>query len=172
MVLNKFPEQNGGLHIGTAAYHAERELDSLLYNDSGIFRNQQFEKADAVTLRTMDREIKLLWDSDLKFRPNFSTAGGVVNLPVIFAKMSGVKDKNIENYWISIKQLMTPDTLVVNQAPFISPAMPNPMRMYAAEFFKNGRLMRNKIKNHPAYQYGFLREEMQEHILDKLETLI
>lgn len=172
MAMDKFPEQNAGLHIGTAAYHAERELDSLLYEDSGMFRDQQFGKANTVTLRTMDREIKILWDNDLKFRPNFSTAGGVVNLPVIFAKMSGVKDKNVENYWISIKQLMTPDTLVVNQAPFISPAAPNPMKMYAAEFFKNKRLLRNKIKTHPSYQYGFLREEMQEHILDKLEALI
>ena len=172
MAVNQFPEQNAQLHIGTAAYHAERELDSLLYNDSGLFRDKQFAKANAVTLRTMDREIGILWNNDLKFRPNFSTVDGVVNLPVIFAKMSGVKDRNIENYWISIKQLMTPDTLVVNQAPFISPVTPNPMKMYAAEFFKNGKLMRNRIKNHPAYQYGFLREEMQEHILDKIEALI
>ncbi|MBR3631318.1 MAG: hypothetical protein IKN55_12715, partial [Oscillospiraceae bacterium] len=28
------------------------------------------------------------------------------------------------------------------------------------------------IRSHPTYQYGFLREEMQEHILDKLQLLI
>ena len=28
------------------------------------------------------------------------------------------------------------------------------------------------IKNHRAYQYGFLREDMQEHILDKIELLL
>ncbi len=172
MVLDKFPEQNAQLRIGTAAYHAERELDTLMYNDSGLFRDRQFAKANAVSLQTMDREIKILWNNDLKFRPNFSTVDGVVNLPVIFSKISGVKDKDVENYWISIKQLITPETLVIDHAPFISPAAPNPMKMYAVEFFKNGRLNRNKIKNHPAYQYVFLREEMQEHILDKLESLI
>lgn len=46
------------------------------------------------------------------------------------------------------------------------------MKSYATEFFKNGKLQRNKIKNHPRYPYGFLREEMQEHILDKLQLLI
>ena len=64
MAMDKFPEQNAGLHIGTAAYHAERELDSLLYEDSGMFRDQQFGKANTVTLRTMDREIKILWDNN------------------------------------------------------------------------------------------------------------
>ena len=37
---------------------------------------------------------------------------------------------------------------------------------------RHGRLQKAKIKNHPAYAYGFLREEIQEHILDKLQILI
>lgn len=172
MVLNKFPEQDGQLRIGTAAYHAERELDTLMYQDSGMFRDQQFAKANTIMLQTMDREIKILWDNDLKFRPNFCTADGVVSMPVIFAKMSGVRDRNVENYWISIKQLITPETLVIDKAPFLTAAAPNPVKMYATEFFKNGKLKKSKIKSHPRYPYSFLREEMQEHILDKLEMLI
>ena len=172
MVLSTFPQQNGQLRIGTAAYHAERELDTLMYQDSGMFRDQQFAKANTIMLQTMDREIKILWNSELKYRPNFSTVDGVVSLPVIFSKMSGVKDRDVGNYWISIKQMMTPETLVVNQAPFLTAAMPNPVKAHAAEFFKNGKLRRSTIKNHSCYQYSFLREEMQEHILDKLEALI
>ena len=49
---------------------------------------------------------------------------------------------------------------------------PNPMKMYAAEFFKNGKLQRNKIKAHPKYLYGILREDIQEMILDKMQLLI
>ena len=172
MVLSTFPQQNRQLRIGTAAYHAERELDTLMYQDSGMFRDQQFAKANTIMLQTMDREIKILWNSELKYRPNFSTVDGVVSLPVIFSKMSGVKDRDVGNYWISIKQMMTPETLVVNQAPFLTAAMPNPVKAHAAEFFKNGKLRRSAIKNHSCYQYAFLREEMQEHILDKLEALI
>lgn len=172
MNLSKFPEQNAQLHIGTASYHAERDLDNIMYNDSGIYRDQQFEKANIISLQTMDREIKILWDSDLKFRPNFSTVDGIVNLPVVFSKMSGVKNGKVDEYWISIKQLITPETIVVNSAPFIKPNDPNPVKAHATEFFKNGKLQRNRIKNHQCYQYGFLREAMQEHILDKLEMMI
>lgn len=172
VVMNRFPEQNAGLHIGTAAYHAERDLDQIMYNDSVIFRDQQFSKANIISLQTMDREIRILWNNDLKFRPNFSTVDGVVNIPVIFSKLSGVKDKNVEEYWISIKQLMTPETIVVDHAPYLTSTTPNPIKMYVTDFFKNGKLQRNRIRNHPSYQYGFLREEMQEHILDKLEALI
>lgn len=172
MSLSKFPEQNAQLHIGTAAYHAEKDLDSIMYNDNVVFRDQQFAKANIISLQTMDREIKILWDKELKFRPNFSTVDGVVNIPVIFSKLSGVKDKKLPEYWVSIKQLMTPETILIDKAPYITQATPNTIKMYANEFYKNGKLQRNRIKNHQCYQYGFLREEMQEHILDKLEALI
>lgn len=172
MTLTEFPAQNAQLHIGTAAFHAEKDLDRIMYNDSTIFRDQQFTRANTISLQTMDREIKILWTSELKYRPNFSTLDGIVNIPVIFSKMSGVKDGKMDEYWSSIKQLMTPETIVIDKAPHIKQTDPNPMKMYAAEFIKNGKLQRNRIKNHPGYQYGFLREEMQEHMLDKLEMMI
>ena len=101
-----------------------------------------------------------------------SIRSGIVNIPVIFSKFSGVKDRNTKEYWVTLKQLMTPETLVIDSVPYILPTDANPMKMFAAEFFKNGRLHRNVIKNHRAYQYGFLREDMQEHILDKIELLL
>lgn len=172
MVLERFPDEGSRVSLGTAAYQAERELDSLLYSDSGMFRDRQFAKADSITLKTMDREIKILWECELKYRLGFHAEAGAVSMPVIFSKISGVKNRKTEDYWVFIKQLMTPETLMVDRVPFISPAAPNPMKMYATEFFKNGKLRRGKIKSHASYPYGFLREEMQEHILDKLELLI
>ena len=77
-----------------------------------------------------------------------------------------MKDQKIEEYWISVKQLMTPETVVIDQPPFFTSVSPNPIKMYVAEFFRNGKLQRRKIKTHPAYPYGFLREEMQDYILD------
>ena len=64
-----------------------------MYNDSVIFRDRQFVQANTISLQTMDREIRLLWNTEMKYRPNFSTVDGVVNLPVIFSKISGVKDQ-------------------------------------------------------------------------------
>ena len=172
LAIDKFPIQNSGLHIGTAAYHAERELDTLMYNDDTIFRDKQYDKARTVSLQTMDREIKILWETEIKYRPGFSTVDGFVNIPVIFSKFSGVKDGNVREYMIMLKKLMTPETVVVDKVPNILSTDANPIKEYATEFFKNGRLHRNKIKKSRAYRYGFLRDEMQDYILDKLEFLI
>ncbi len=170
--LFPFPQQNTDVQMGTAAYHAERELDSLMYQDTGIYRNQQYAKADAITLQTMFEEIQILWKEDLKYRPNFSTENNIVTLPVIFAKICGVKDRMVPKYWGYVKELITEDTVVVKNVPYIDSTVPNPMKSASAAFFKNGRLQRKKIREYPEYPYSFLREEIQEHILDKLQLLI
>lgn len=172
LAVKKYPQENTEIHIGTAAYHAERELDTIMYNDSGMYRNQQYGKAVSVTLQTMYEEIAILWGQELKYRPNFSIVDEVVNIPVIFAKVSGVKDNDVQQYWSGIKALATGDTFFINDVPFINPTDENPVKAYAAEFFKNGKLQRNKIKSHQSYRYGVLREEIQNHILDKLQVLI
>lgn len=172
MVVDKFPNANSTIRMGTAAYHAERELDTIMYQDSGMYRNQQYDKANTVNLQTMYEEIAILWDQEVKYRPNFSITDNVVNIPVIFSKISGVKDGMVQEYWSGIKALMTRDTITIGNGTFINPNEPNPVKSYATEFFKNGRLQKSKIKSHHSYLYGFLREEMQDHILDKLELLI
>lgn len=170
--MNKYPQQSSDVQVGTVAYHAERELDGLMYQDTGMYRNYQYGKAVSITLQTMYEEIRILWKEELKFRPNFSTENGIVTLPVIFAKISGVKDGIVQKYWSSIKELITEDTFVVKNVPYIDSTAPNPMKMYAVEFFKNGRLQKRKIKENPNYSYSFLRDEVQEHIFDKLQLLI
>lgn len=172
LAVSRFPQDGADVQIGTAAYHAERELDALLYQDSGIYRNKQYTKADSVVLQTTYEEIKILWNQEMKYRPNFGAVNDVVELPVIFAKASGVKNGALPQYWASIRELMVEDTLVISSVPYIQPTGANPMKAYAAEFFKNGRLQRAKIKGHPNYRYGFIREEMQNHMLDKLQLLI
>ena len=169
---DKFPRENAGIHMGTAAYHAEKELDTLLYQSSGLYRDRQYSKANAVTLQTMYEEIAILWNQELKYRPNFSTVNNVVNMPVIFAKVSGVKDGNVAEYWKNIKKILTENTLLIRNVPYISHEDANPIKAYAAEFYKNGRLQKNRIKSHPGYQYGYLREEIQDYLLEKLQALI
>ncbi len=168
----KFPSEITDMHVGTSAYHAERELDTLMYQDTGIYRNQQYAKANAITLKTMYEEIPILWKEEVKYRPNFSTTEGVVNIPVIFSKVSGVKNGDINGYWNSIRELMQEEAFLITNAPYIQDNAPNPLKGLATEFYKNGKLQRNKIKNHKDYPYAFLREEVQEHILDKLQLLI
>ncbi|MCR4891978.1 MAG: YceG family protein [Lachnospiraceae bacterium] len=172
LIVEKFPRETPDLRVGTSAYHAERELDTLLYQDSGMYRNQQFGKANALNLRTMYEEIAILWKEEVRFRPNFSTAGGVVNVPVICAKVCGVKDGDVDAYWNGIQDLMGEDVYLISRAPFIVPGSANPMKAIAPDFLKNGRLQRRKLREHRDYPFGYLREEIQEHILDKMELLL
>ncbi|MBR4083520.1 MAG: hypothetical protein IKK33_04460 [Lachnospiraceae bacterium] len=172
LMIQEFPQESTDIHVGTAAYHAERELDTIMYNDSGMYRNQQYSKATTVILQTMCEEISILWPQEVKYRHNFSTVNDMVTIPVIFAKVSGVKDGDVTKYWQGIKALLTQDTFLIQQVPFLRTTDENPFKQYATEFFKNGKLQKAKIKAHPSYQYGVLREEIQEHILDKLQLLI
>lgn len=172
LAVTKYPQENSEIQIGTAAYHAERELDVLMYQDSGMYRNQQYAKANSVILQTMYEEIAILWAQEVKYRPNFSIVDDVVNIPVIFAKISGVKDNNLKQYWSGVKSLQNDKTYFITNVPFINSTDSNPIKRYATEFFRNGRVQKNKIKVHPSYQYGVLREEIQDHILEKLQLLI
>lgn len=172
LVVNKFPQEDAQVHIGTAAYHAERELDTIMYQDSGMYRNRQYKEAKVINLQTMYEEIAILWNQEVKYRPNFSTVDEVVNLPVIFAKVSGIKEGDLSSYWSGIKQLVIEDTLLIKNGPYINATDVNPVKAHATEFFKNGRLQKSKIKEHQSYQYGVLREEIQDYILEKLQLLI
>lgn len=170
--VETYPENNAGLRVGTSAYHAERDLDTLMYQDTGLYRDQQYDKANVISLQTMYEEIEILWDQELKYRSNFSIVDNVVNLPVVFSKICGVKDGNITQYWNSIKKLSTQDSMLITKFPNITRESANPIKAFATDFLKNGKLQRRRIKTHKAYSYGFLREPVQEYILDKLQTLI
>lgn len=172
MNLTKFPTESANLQMGTVAYQAERELDTLMYQDSGLYRNQQYSRANTVTLKTMYEEIALLWNEEMKYRPNFSTVDDVVNMPVLFAKVSGVKDGDLNVYWNSIHELVNDDTLLITDPPYVENNEYNEMKSYSTEFFKKGRVLKDVIKNHQSYKYGYLREEIQDYMLDKLQLLI
>ena len=73
--LDRFPVDQNQARVTTAAYQAERDLDRLMYRDTGLYRNQQYAKASTVLLQTMYEEIPILWDQEMKYRPSFSAAG-------------------------------------------------------------------------------------------------
>ncbi|MBQ5332560.1 MAG: hypothetical protein J6K92_04795 [Oscillospiraceae bacterium] len=169
---DKFPREGGDASLGTVAYYAERELDSMMYTDTGIYRSHQYSKANAVALRTMYEEIPALWASELKYRPNFSVSGDTVNIPVIMAKISGVKDKDLPRYWNEIHDMAAAypeNTLVIKGEPLTSE---EGSCEYAVSLMKKGRLSISAAKADKNYKYGFLKEETQDYILDKLAAFL
>lgn len=113
LTVDTFPDGSVQAQMGTVAYHAERDLDTLLYDGNGLFRNHQYENATTIVLKTMFEEIEILWNQEMAFRPNFSTLNNQVHLPVLFAKVSGVKEGNLNDYWGLIRNLLSPETKVM-----------------------------------------------------------
>lgn len=167
----KFPTEVGDVQFRTVAFNAEHELNTVLYTDTGLYRNRQFKKAVPILLQTTYEEIGLLWGEDAQYRPNFEVLDDRVMLPTLFAKVSGIAG-TLEQYWKSVADLVTGDTIVIEKLPYLRATDPNPVKPYATAFFKNGRLQIQKIKAHHAYQYGYVREDMQDYMFDKLQQLI
>lgn len=170
--LHHFPTSVEGMQFGTAAFHAENDLTETLYQDSGLYRNQQFKKAMPICLQTTYEEIAILWNTEAKYRPNFEVLEDRVVLPVLFSKVCGVPENQLSAYWRGISHLQNPYTFVLRQLPFLTPNYPNTMKNIAANFLVGGKLQIQRIKSHPAYPYAMIREEMQDYMLDKLQKLI
>ena len=88
-------------------------LNTVLYQDTGLYRNKQFKKAIPMQLKTTYEEIAILWDQEAKFRPGFDALGDRVMVPVICAKVSGVPGSDVYAYWQSISKLITGETVVL-----------------------------------------------------------
>lgn len=170
--VKEYPVDGTGFSVGTAAYHAERELDSIMYTDSGIYREHQFSRENTVYLKTMYEELILLWDEELRMRPGFNTTSDTVNVPAIFAKVSGVNGDTVNDYWLSVKKFFTPDTTVIYALPFTNPSAADRWMYLVQDFVQNGVILRDRIRAHPAYPLGFVRREVQELIFDKAQFLI
>ena len=168
--VNEYPTDGNNLSIGTMAYNAERDLDTMMYSDTGMYRDMQFSKANIIKLSTTYEEINIYWKQEARFRPNFSTVDDIVNIPVMFAKISGVANSDTDTYFQNIKDLLTDTTLIYKNENIydrnctVAAGVPS--------FFKNGRLDREGIKHSQIYKYDYLRAETQEYILDKLSELL
>ena len=168
--VNEYPTDGNNLSMGTMAYNAERDLDTMMYSDTGMYRDMQFSKANIIKLSTTYEEINIYWKQEARFRPNFSTVDDIVNIPVMFAKISGVANSDTDTYFQNIKDLLTDTTLIYKNENIydrnctVAAGVPS--------FFKNGRLDREGIKHSQIYKYDYLRAETQEYILDKLSELL
>ena len=111
--VEPFPTREERVRASTAAYNASRELDQLLYNDTGMFRDRQFTRSRAVTLRTTYDEVWQLWHENAQFRPSFEAKDGVVNVPNLFVKICGVEKGDVNAYWKQIRSLVGEDTYLL-----------------------------------------------------------
>ena len=170
--LDRFPRDAGALKLKTVAAHAEDELADVLYRDSGLYQIQQFARGEALTLDTTYDELYILWKQDLKYRKGFDTAGDIVTMPVLYAKVSGVEDGNALAYWQKVRLLLEAEGCVQRRLPMLKPGAPNPSQALALKGLRDGKLQRGPLQSDTHYPFGILRREMQAHILDKVQLML
>ena len=163
-----YPTKAAKMKVATVAYSAERELDTKLYGgDTGIYRNFQFPNSQSVTLKTTYEEIDILWKEEARFRQGFSTAGNLVSVPNVFAKISGVEDGNLDKYWEDVRKKLTPETILVEKKPNGNEQTPD-LSAYR-QFYRNGEIDAEKLKNSTMNKYGFLPDRIQDMLFYKLQ---
>lgn len=163
-----YPEKPVRAKFATTAYTAERELDSLLYNDGNLFRNHQFATCRSVTLKTTYEEIGILWNQEAKYRTGFNSENNLVTVPNIFAKISGLRDDNEEEYWKDVSSKITSSSLIFKSLPFF---VPDGADSYDG-FFNNTIIDIPKLINSPLNKYNYLNDNVQQFIFSKMQETI
>lgn len=168
----EFPKNEVKVRASTVAYSAERELDQILYNDTGMYRNKQFKTCNPVTLKTTYEEISILWREQAKYRPSFKVEENEVVVPNIFAKVCGVKNSDVNEYLKDIQCMITEDTVVIKKFPYIKKDAQNEFRKQVHKFIVSEKLNIEEIKKCKEYKYNFLSNNTQEYILNKIQEMI
>ncbi len=172
LTVSQYPTDAVSVRLSTAAAAAERDLNRTMSEDAGVYSAHQFSHAEAVILRPALEEVYLLWDQELKFRTGFSVQGGVVTMPVIYARICGVKGGSVDAYWERLRRMLTPETFLIDHLPMLPSGAGNAYAALARRVLRNGRLMRSALQSDRDYPFSLLRTELQEHLLEQLETML
>lgn len=166
----------------TQAYDSQKELDEILYSgELCMFKNHQFSKANAVNIKTIYEEIFVLWNEKAQFRQGFKVDADVVNLPVIFANICGSNYEKDKQYWKSVENLIVGRTYVCNNRNISYTDFRGKGKIeqklfvkFNGWFNKDNTLNRRKFiqDNYYKNKYNYLREDMQNHLLDKLDLML
>ncbi len=167
-----FPEREEKLRASTTAYNASRELDKLLYDDTGLYRDRQFTRCQPVTLRTTIDEVWQLWPEEAQYRPAFRAENGTVYVPNIFAKICGVDKGDEALFWNRLRGMVTENTWLITSVPFLTSEGAGVTMTEARSLLRGGKLDRKGIKDSRHYRYGYLPDNTQELILDKIQALL
>lgn len=166
-----FPDKLVKAKVATVAYSAERELDKMLYGDNTMFRDFQFSKMQSMTLKTTYDEINILWHQDAKYRSGFDVRDEKVLVPNIFAKINGVTDAKISDYWDDIREKLTPNTVLAIKAPAYKRSDQYSLQAYKP-YYSGKTLFIEQIKASPINRYSFLPDKIQDLILDKMQEAV
>ncbi|MCM1023577.1 MAG: YceG family protein [Prevotella sp.] len=166
-----YPDKPVRTKLATAAYNASKELNNILYNNDTIFRDFQFSDMQSLTLKTTLEEIDVLWHQPARYRTGFAANGSKVTVPNIFAKISGVKDGNLNAYWDSVRWKLSPYARVLIKSPSYKKYGETKLDVYKP-YYTGEQINKEKLKNSPLNKYGYLSDSLQTLILNKMQEAV
>lgn len=166
--ITKFPTSKQIVSTTTVASKAEAEIQNVLYNgELGIFKENQYSQANVSYLNCTYDEIKLLWHEELRMRQGFETKDNVVTLPTIYARLGGIPDGDYSRFTQTLNDLKS-DAILIQNDIYKEQAV----NIFAAECMENGKVSVQKIRQHRAYKYAYLRDDIQVYMLSKIQELL
>ncbi|MDR0904261.1 MAG: YceG family protein [Ruminococcus sp.] len=164
-----FPDRLLKVKVATDAYRASKQLDEYLYGSDTFFRDFQFPKIQALTLKTTLDEIDVLWHEQAKYRSGFRVDGDRATVPNIFAKISGVKGGDVDDYFDSIRMKLSPMSIITrNTAAYKRDIDASQLRIYQ-NYIKGEHIETAKLKNSQLNKFQFLSENIQNTIFEKMQ---
>ncbi len=163
-----YPVKSVKTKYKTAAYSASRELDTVLYDGSAVFRDFQYSNLEARTLKTTFDEINILWHQQSKFRSGFETENDTAFVPNLFVKISGVRDGDLNDYWDDVKYKLSPLTVLMNKGVTADKINQGSLRVYN-QFISGDSFLIEKFKKSPYNKYDFLSDSLQNLIFRKMQ---
>ncbi|MCM1330367.1 MAG: YceG family protein [Ruminococcus sp.] len=163
-----YPDKPVKTKLATAAYSASRDLNKILYGGDTFFKDFQFSDMEAVTLKTTYEEIDVLWHQPAKYRTGFAAEGDKVTVPTIFAKISGVKDGNLNAYWNGVKWKLSPNTKIMHKSPSTKRYGETRLDIYNP-YFMGSKIQIEKLKNSNLNKYTYLSDSLQLLIFNKMQ---
>lgn len=168
--VTPYPDKAVKAKLATVAYNASKELNNILYNNNTFFRDFQFSDMQSLTLKTTYDEIDVLWHQPSKYRTGFEVNGDKVTIPNIFAKISGVKDGNLNAYWDNVRWKLSPDTRMIMKTPSLK------RNIEHLDIFKpyyNGeQILIDQLKSSNLNKYSYLSDSLQLLIFNKLQEAV
>lgn len=166
--ITKFPTSKQIVSTTTIASKAEAEIQNVLYSgELGIFKENQYSQANVSYLNCTYDEIKLLWHEELRMRQGFETKDNVVTLPTIYARLGGIPDGDYSRFTQTLNDLKS-DAILIQNDIYKEQAV----NIFAAECMENGKVSIQKIRQHRAYKYAYLRDDIQVYMLSKIQELL
>lgn len=169
--VTPYPDKPVKAKLATAAYNASKELNNILYNNDTIFRDFQFSDMRSLTLKTTYDEIDVLWHQPAKYRTGFAVEGERVVVPTVFAKISGVKNGDLNAYWDSVKWKLSPDTRVIIKSPSYKKYAESQLGVYKP-FYSGEQILAEQLKASPLNKYGHLSDSLQTLIFAKMQEAV